>query len=185
MLPTREESINLLKQHVKDDYQILHAQMVANAMQAWAEKLSADIDLWYTTGLLHDIDYYEFPSDHPLKSLEWFKQWGYPEELIHAVDAHYVGRGPAPQSTLDAALIASDELSGLMYAYSLMRPEKFNGMAVAKVKKQMKNLKFAQKVNREDIKFGVTHLAQMLGKSYDEMLDEHIALLIEVFERVG
>ncbi len=176
-LPTREEAQKLLEEHVKDTYQLLHAKMVANAMDAWAKKLGNSEELWYITGLLHDIDYHEFPAEHPNKSLVWFKEWKYPESLITAVAEHAFMRTNVEVSTqMGSALIACDELSGLIYAYSKMRPDKLKGMEVAGVKKRLKDKAFAPKIDREDINFGV--------EKFGVSMDEHIALLIETFAKM-
>ncbi len=177
-LPSREEAQKLLKEHVKEDYQLLHAKMVATAL----EKLAAEYepgneDLWYITGLLHDLDYYEHPSEHPAKSIEWFKEMDYPEELIHAVEAHaYSINGVSPESTLAKALVATDELSGLLYAYNLMRPNGFDGMKAKKAEKKFKDPSFAAKINREEIQFGIDQLGTDLKT--------HIQKLIEVFKEM-
>lgn len=184
-LPTREEALKLLSEHVKDEYQILHAKMVAAAMEAWAHRLakhdkSINIDLWYITGLLHDLDYYEYPTEHPGKALTWFKEWGYPADLIHAVEAHafgFNGFTTKPQTKMGAALIACDELSGFLYAYSLMRPTRFDGMDVKGVEKRLKDKSFAAKINRDDIEFGIAEFGVDRA--------EHIALLIETFKGMG
>lgn len=175
-LPSREQALKLLEQHVKEPYQVLHAKMVAVGLEAYAEKFGEEKDLWYITGLLHDLDYFEFPTEHPKKSLEWFKDWNYPDELIHAVAAHAHERtGVEPETKLAAALIAVDELAGLLYAYSLMRPEGFKGMEVSSAKKKFKDKAFAAKVDREEIMFGVEKLGVELG--------EHIGFLIGVFQK--
>lgn len=194
-LPTREEALKLLSENVKDEYQILHAKMVGAAMEAWANTLrqaqgdtsgstqgdkSINIELWYLTGLLHDLDYYEYPNEHPGKSLVWFKEWGYPDELIHAVEAHAFGFNGftiKPQTKMAAALIACDELSGFLYAYSLMRPTRFEGMDVKGVEKRMKDKSFAAKINRDGIEFGISEFGVDRA--------EHIALLIETFKGMG
>lgn len=176
-LPTREKALTLLEQNVKDDYQILHAKMVAAATEAYAHQFGEDADLWYITGLLHDIDYFEYPTEHPDRSLEWFKEWGYPEELITAVKAHKINfenLSEEPETKLSAALIACDEMSGLLYAYSLMRPEGFNGMAPKGVRKRFKDKSFAAKVSREDINYGMEQLGVELA--------DHATLLIETFQ---
>lgn len=184
MLPTREDAMKLLQEHVKDDYQVHHAEMVARACESYvqfATDLSAELysvkeDLYYITGLLHDIDYFEFPSEHPAVSLKWFVEWGYPEELIHAVEAHaygYNGHNTLPSTHLASTLMACDELCGFLYAYSLMRPTGFEGMEVKSVIKRLKDKAFAAKINREDIYRGVEHL----GVS----IEEHVDRLIKVF----
>ena len=170
-LPTREEAEELLKKYIQDDYLILHSHMVAKGVEAYAEKFNGNKELWYITGLLHDLDYYQFPSEHPLKSLEWFKEWGYPEELIHAIAAHGT-REPRvePQTDLAKVLIAVDEMMGILYAYSLMRPSGFDGMEAKSAIKKFKDKAFAAKIDRSEIMYGV----DILGVD----LKEHIELLI-------
>lgn len=86
-LPTKEAAIALLHDHVNDGYQRLHALMVATAMEGYAQHFNEDPLLWFITGLLHDIDFEQHPDSHPGPSLGWFKDWGYPDALIHAVEA--------------------------------------------------------------------------------------------------
>mgnify|MGYP005835675637 CR=1 FL=1 len=177
MLPTRDKALELLNEYVKDDYQRLHALMVANALEEYAIKLNEDKDLWFITGLLHDLDYFLYPEEHPNKSIEWFNEWNYPQELIQAVAAHYWEKtGVEPNFKLGACLVACDELCGFLYAYSLMRPEKFNGMQASSVKKKFKDSTFAQKINRDDIVYGI----EKLGVEFDS----HVMLLISVFEKM-
>lgn len=171
----RKAALEQLEEHVLDEYQRTHAKMVAAALEAYAQKLGEDVDLWYITGLLHDLDYYEFPDEHPNKALEWFEDWGFPKEMIHAVAAHYQKRtGVGPQSKLAACLIAVDELAGFLYAYSLMRPEGFAGMKAKSIKKKFKDKSFAAKVDRDEILYGVERFEVDFG--------EHALFLVEVFE---
>ena len=175
-LPTREKAKELLFEKVKDEYQLKHSEMVANAMEAYAKKFGEDVELWYMTGLLHDLDYYAFPTEHPAKSVEWFKEWGYPDELIHAVESHaFMRTNIKPKTKIAKALIACDEMSGLLYAYSLMRPTGFDGMEVKSVKKKFKDKSFAAKVDRSDIQFGMDEL----GVEFND----HVELLINVFSQ--
>lgn len=176
-LPSREEAQEKLKEHVKEEYQLLHAKMVATVLEAYAEKLGEDKDLWYLTGLLHDLDYFEYPDEHPKKSLEWFKKWSYPEELIHAVAAHAHNRtGVEPKGKLAACLIATDELAGFLYAYSLMRPTGFDGMKAKSVKKKFKDKAFARKVDRDEIMYGV--------EKFETDFGDHISFMVEVLKKM-
>lgn len=176
-LPSRDQAKKLLGEYVQDQYQRLHSNMVANALEKYAELYSEDKELWYITGLLHDLDYYKFPDEHPKKSIEWFREWGYPNELIHAVEAHaFMRTGVKPESRLAKALIACDELSGFLYAYSLMRPTGFEGMKAKSVMKKFKDKAFAAKIDRTDINYGVTEL----GVDFKE----HIDLLIGIFKEM-
>ena len=175
-LPTRAEAEELLEQHVKDEYQRHHARMVATAMEGYAQVFGEDADLWYLTGLLHDLDFEEHPDLHPGKSLEWFKEWGYPEELMHSVEAHaynYNGFNTLPQTKLASALMACDEISGIFYAYRKLNPVPYGEMKLSSIKKRLAEKNFAAKIERESITRG----CELLGIG----LDDHIANLIKFF----
>ena len=172
-LPTKEAAISLLHEHVQDEYQRLHALMVATALAGYAGHFSEDAPLWYLTGLLHDLDFQEHPDTHPAPSLQWFKGWGYPDALIHAVEAHaygYHGFTTLPQTRLAAALVATDELTGLFYAYRKMNPVRYGEMKPASIKKKFKDPAFAAKIDRATIELGCQHLGVPL--------DDHIANLV-------
>jgi putative nucleotidyltransferase with HDIG domain len=173
MLPSRPAAAELLHQHVTDDYQRHHALMVATAMEGYARKLGEDPELWYITGLLHDIDFQQHPEEHPAPSLQWFKERGYPPELIHAVEAHaygYHGFKTLPQTRLAAALLACDEISGIFYAYRKMNPVRYGEMKPASIKKKFKEPSFAAKVDRSTITLG----CEKLGVA----IDDHIANMV-------
>lgn len=204
MLPTPESAHALLRQHVTDEYQLLHAEMVATAMAGYANHPATRADaghglahlqdsappfgatvppmvpatandphLWYVTGLLHDLDFQEHPETHPAPSLQWFKDWGYPGSLVHAVEAHaygYHGFTTLPQTPLAAALVACDEMTGIFYAYRKMNPVRYGEMKASSLKKKFKDPGFAAKIDRATIQLG----CDKLGVS----LDDHIANLI-------
>lgn len=171
----RQEAQEVLEEHVEDEYQLLHAFMVASAMEAYANELGEDEDLWYITGLLHDLDYEEYPDEHPMQSIDWLSEMDVPEELIHAVEAHaYMITGVEPENALANALIAIDELSGFLYAYSLMRPTGFGGMKASKVVKKLKDKAFAAKISRDDIYYGI--------EKFEVDTKEHITFLIDIFD---
>jgi len=151
-LPSREEAFSLLKKHVLDDYQIKHSQMVGRVLEAYAKKFNEDENLWFLTGLLHDLDYYEFPEEHPQVEIKWFEEMGLPDELIHAVKAHALSlTGETPKTKLASCILATDELCGLIHAYSLMRPNQYEGMEASSVLKKFKDKTFAAKINRKKI----------------------------------
>ncbi len=202
MLPTKEAAQALLRQHVSDEYQLHHALMVATALEGYATHAGAapaaglphlqdsapafgatlsplppsvgdDPHLWYLTGLLHDIDFQEHPETHPAPSLQWFRDWGYPDSLIHAVEAHaygYHGFTTLPQTRLAAALVACDEMTGIFYAYRKMNPVRYGDMKPGSLKKKFKDPGFAAKIDRATIQLG----CDRLGVS----LDDHIANLV-------
>jgi predicted hydrolase (HD superfamily) len=173
-LPTKEEAKLLLETHVADDYQRYHARMVATALEGYALQFQGVAHLWYITGLLHDIDFEKHPATHPAESLRWFKEWGYPEELIHAVEAHafgYNGFTTLPRTKLAAALLATDELCGIFYAYRKMNPVHYGEMKASSIKKKIKDTAFAAKVDRATIYTGCEHLGVTV--------DDHVANLVK------
>ncbi|MBI5644651.1 HD domain-containing protein [Candidatus Kaiserbacteria bacterium] len=175
-LPTKEEAKEKLGTHVKDEYQRYHAHMVGTAMKGYAQQFGEDADLWYLTGYLHDIDFEEHPDKHPGESLKWFRDWGYPEELIHAVEAHaygYNGFTTEPKTKLAAALLACDEISGLFYAYRKLNPIPYGQMKASSIRKRFNEKNFAAKIDRAVITRG----CEALGVG----LDEHIQNLIGFF----
>jgi Predicted hydrolase (HD superfamily) len=146
--------------------------MVATALEGYARHFGEDAELWFITGLLHDIDFEKHPETHPGPSLQWFKNWGYPEALIHAVEAHaygYNGYTILPRTRLAAALLATDEMCGLLYAYRKMNPVGYGEMKASSLKKKFKDKAFAAKVDRATIQVGLDHLGVDL--------DAHIANL--------
>lgn len=180
MLPTREQAQELLFSHVTDTYQRHHALMVGTAVEGYAKKFGEDKELWFLTGFLHDIDYEEHPALHPGPSLEWFKEWQYPEELIHAVEAHalnYNGYTTEPQTKLAAALFACDEVCGIFYAYSKLNPMAYGDMKGSSILKRIKDHGFAPKIKREDIEYG----CEKLGVT----VEEHVENLLSTFKQAG
>ena len=173
-LPNKDEARTLLNEHVQDTYQRFHASMVGRAVEGYAEKLGEDTHLWWLTGYLHDIDYDLHPTLHPGPSLDWFKLWAYPPELIHAVEAHALGFNgftQKPETLLAHALLACDEICGIFYAYQKLNPVPWGEIKASSIKKKFMEPKFAPGINREHINkamqdFGVT-------------LDEHINNLIQ------
>jgi len=175
-LPNRTEAEKILQEHVSDEYQLLHARMVATAMGGYASLLGEDVDLWYITGLLHDVDFEQHPDLHPGPSLLWFKEWNYPDELINAVEAHAYGYNNfkrKPETKLDATILACDEISGIFYAYKQINPIPYTDMKVSSIKKRLKEKAFAAKIDRDTIYLGV----EKLGLD----LDTHIENLIHFF----
>jgi putative nucleotidyltransferase with HDIG domain len=176
-LPDRAAAQELLEQHVKDEYQRYHARMVATAMEGYARHYGEDPELWFLTGYLHDLDFEKHPEEHPGVSLQWFREWGYPEDFIHAVEAHAYGYNAfktLPQTRLAAALLACDEISGIFFAYQKVNPIPYHEMKVKSIKNRLKEKAFAAKIDRSTIYLGCEHL----GVS----IEEHIENLVRFFE---
>lgn len=170
----RTEASKLLEKYIENEALRHHCLMVAQALEAYAKVLNQDTELWYQTGLLHDLDWEKFPDEHPNRAIKELLG-EYPEELKQAIAAHAPDRtGKQPESILAKYLFACDELSGLMHAVSLMRPNGFADMKPKSVKKKLKDKSFAANVSRSDIQKGF----ELIGKQPDE----HIAFLIQVFK---
>lgn len=175
---TREQSEELLKTYIESGSLILHSNMVADAMEGYADELDLpekEKENWWTAGLLHDLDWEKYPDEHPQKALiEILPPLEYPPEILSAIEAHAPGRtGKQPETAIERYLFACDELSGFMNAVALMRPNGFSDMKVKSVTKKLKDKRFAANVSRDDIRKG----AELIGKQ----LDDHILFLIGIF----
>ena len=168
---TREEASDLLNSWVLNERLKIHMKQVALLMQRWAaeeEKLDSDDQWrWEMAGLLHDADWDQWPDQHCKKIIEELENRHIDPEVIHAIASH----GPAhfgvePVSKMDKMLFAFDELSGLIHAYSLMRPEGYKNMELKGVKKRLKEKSFAANVSREEI----SDACNRAGLTIDEII---------------
>jgi predicted hydrolase (HD superfamily) len=153
---TRNEATALLNEWVLNNKLKLHMSQVAGLMAAWArEKLNLSEDQcwkWEMAGLLHDADWDQWPDQHCKKIIEHLESLQIDSEIIRAIASHGpVHFGVEPETDMDKMLYAFDELSGLIHAYSLMRPEGYTGMELKGVKKRLKEKTFAANVSRDDI----------------------------------
>lgn len=153
---TRDEANQLFNEWVLNPKLKLHMQQVAYLMKCWAaekENLTeAGQWKWEMAGLLHDADWDQWPELHCKKIIEELEHRNIDPEIIRAIASHgHVHFGVEPVSAMDKMLYAFDELSGLVHAYSLMRPGGYEGMDLKGVKKRLKEKSFAANVSREDI----------------------------------
>jgi len=181
-MPTREDAYHLMTTHVKNESLQKHMLSVESAMCAYARKYGEDEELWAITGLLHDCDYEEFPDlhSHTHVAAQWLHDAGYDDRIIYAILAHNdLNLSEQPRNTLLAkGLYACDEVTGMITATTLVRPNKsILGLEVSSVKKKMKAKGFAAGVNRDDLVKG----AQELGVD----LDEHIAFVIQAMSSIA
>lgn len=172
--PTREEAITLLKKYNHSDALIKHALAVEAVMGYFAEKFGeADLEKWRVIGLVHDLDYEQFPAEHCQKTKEILTEEGWPEDYIRAVVSHgwKICSDVEPIETMEKVLYTTDELTGLIVATVLMRPSKsILDLTVSSVKKKYKNKNFAAGVDRRIIEEG----AAMLGMELSEVIEETI-----------
>lgn len=169
----RTEALELLKKHNKDPFHIQHALTVEGVMKWYAEGLgfAEEADYWGIVGLLHDIDFEEYPEQHCIKAPELLREGGADDKLIHAVCSHGYGITVdiKPEHQMEKVLFAADELTGLIWAAALMRPSKSTkDMELKSLKKKYKSRGFAAGCSRDVIEQG----AQMLGWELDELLSK-------------
>ena len=181
-MPGREDAYQLMTAHVKNESLQKHMLSVEVAMRFYARKYGEDEELWAMTGLLHDCDYEEHPDlrEHTLVAARWLREAGYDERIIYAILAHNdINQETHPRSDLlSRALYACDEITGMITATALVRPDKsILGLGVSSVRKKMKSKGFAAGVNREDLVKGAAELGVDL--------DEHIAFVIEAMSSIA
>lgn len=173
---SREEALGQLRAWTANPSLLNHARAVEILMEAAAAKYGgegAEPAVWAVTGLLHDADYDQWPEEHPDRIVAWLRERGEPE-IAQAVAAHKIAPGVEPQTVMDRALLACDELAGFLVACSLVRPEGIATLAPKSVKKKLKDKAFAAKVDRDLIRRG----AEILGVD----LDAHVRFAIEALK---
>lgn len=172
-LLTREAAWELLKKYNKETFHLQHALTVEGVMRWFAQKLgfAEEVDFWGLVGLLHDIDFEQFPDQHCIKAPELLRNGGVGEQMIHAICSHAYGMhvDVKPEHLMEKVLFATDELTGLIWAAALMRPSKsVQDMELKSLKKKYKSKGFAAGCSREVIEQG----AEMLGWPLDEVLQK-------------
>lgn len=169
---TREEAWALLTEFNQEPFHLQHAVTVGKVMRWYAEQLGygADADFWEIVGLLHDLDFEQFPQEHCIRSQQIMRERGVPEQIIHATASHGYGLccDIEPEHEMEKVLYATDELTGLIGAAALMRPSKsVQDMELSSLKKKFKDKKFAAGCSRDVIRQG----AERLGWELDTLLD--------------
>jgi putative nucleotidyltransferase with HDIG domain len=183
-VPTREEAYKLLTRYNQNDSLIKHALAVEGVMRYFARKRGEDEEKWGIIGLVHDLDYGQFPEEHCRKSEEILRENNWPEEYVRAVVSHGWGicSDVEPQTELEKVLYAIDELTGLVVTTALVRPSKsVLDVKTKSVKKKWKDKRFAAGVDRSVIETG----AQMLGVEITDLITDTIKGMQEVAEEIG
>lgn len=182
--PTREEAYKLLTKYNKNEGLIKHALAVEGVMRYFASKRGEDAEKWGIIGLVHDLDYEQFPDEHCRKTEEILKENSWPPEYIRAVVSHGWGicSDVEPQTELEKILYAVDELTGLVVTTALVRPSKsVMDLKAKSVKKKWKDKRFAAGVDRSIIEKG----AEMLDVELTDLITDTIMGMREVAEEIG
>lgn len=154
---TIEKARELVRKHLQDKNNQIHSRESEAVLRALAKELGENEEVWGIAGLLHDLDWEQTSKDfaqHGIKTLAILKEEGYevPEEAAHAISAHNEAHtGVKRESRLDYALAAGESVTGLIYAYALMRPERLANMQASSLNKKLKDKRFAANVSREYI----------------------------------
>ncbi len=168
---SREDALSILKKHNKEAFHLRHGITMGKVMRYYAKThgYGDDADFWEVCGILHDVDFEEYPEQHCKKAPELLEAEGAEPEVIHAVCSHAYGicSDVEPTHEMEKFLFASDELTGLIGAAAKMRPSKScKDMELGSLKKKFKDKRFAAGCSRDIIRRG----AEQMGIELDELL---------------
>lgn len=171
----REEALALLMKHNKEAFHIQHGLTVEGAMRWFAKEMGygEDEEYWGIVGLLHDIDFEEYPEEHCIKAPELLRAAGVGEDMIYSICSHAYGIccDVEPKHEMEKILFACDELTGLVGAAALMRPSKsVMDMEVSSIKKKFKDKRFAAGCSRDVIKQGAERLGWELNNLFEKTI---------------
>jgi predicted hydrolase (HD superfamily) len=192
---TRERALELLEEWTKGESLRKHGLAVSVCTEAYGVREAARLGLagdqaaefvalYASAGLLHDMDYERHPTqeEHPFVGVAALREQGWPEPVMHAILAHADYSGVTPESHLDKALFACDELAGFLTACALVKPTKsIRDVEVKGVLKKMKDKAFARAVKREDMTAG----AALLGLSVEEHVGNCLVAMQARAEELG
>ncbi|MCH7565982.1 MAG: HD domain-containing protein [Gemmatimonadetes bacterium] len=171
-MPDRAEALALLESWVENKGLRRHMLAVEAAVRHYARMHDEDEDLWGIAGLIHDLDWEKYPEEHPKRGLSELEARGYPSEIIRAVQAHAPNRtGVEPETLMERVLFACDELSGLVYACCLVRPNGIDDLKPKSVTKKLRDKAFAAGVDRDDVARGVELLGIDRAEHIQNVID--------------
>jgi putative nucleotidyltransferase with HDIG domain len=176
----RQKALELVREHVKNENLVRHMLAVESAMRFYAEKFGQDVEKWGLAGLLHDFDWEMHPTleHHPQDGAPILRERGIPEEIIRAILSHADHTGVPRQSQMEKALLACDEITGLVTAVALVRPSRsLQDLTAASVKKKWKDKAFAAGANREEI--------ARATEDFGVELWEHVDNVIHAMQRIA
>lgn len=170
-IPTVEQARELVGRFNKDAFHLQHAETVSKVMGELAKEFDPErVKFWAAVGMLHDIDFELYPEQHCVKANEMLHELDIDESVIHAVISHGYGIciDVEPELFMEKVLYATDELTGLIGAVALMRPNGISDMEVKSIKKKFKDKKFAAGCSRDVI----IHGAEMCGWDLDTLFQK-------------
>ena len=181
----RHDAYNLVTEHVKDRGLIRHMLSVEAAMRFYAQKLNQDEEHWGVIGLIHDFDWEIHPdlNQHPMKGADILRARGVDEEIIRVILSHYTeGSGVERTKPIDFALLACDEITGLIIATALVRPNKdLREVELSSVKKKWKTAQFAAGVKRDHVEEVTKDFSRVCFENKLELWD-HVGNVLEAMK---
>lgn len=176
----KDEAVNSLHSNIESVNLRKHCYAVAAVLKALAKHFNADENLWEITGLVHDLDYEKDPKGHPIGGIEILKKENYSKETIDAVAAHAWGYHeglPQPKNDLEWSLYCCDELTGLIVACALVRPDKkLTSVDVSSIQKKWNSKSFAAGVDRKQI--------EMCEEKLGIKLPEFVKIALEAMQGI-
>ena len=169
----RSQALSIVQEFVKSPNLINHMLSVEAAMRFYARKLGEDEELWGLTGLLHDFDWEIHPTleEHPQAGAPILRERGVPEEIIRAILSHADHTGIPRETTMQKALYACDEITGLVTAVAYVRPSRsLYDLTSASVKKKWKDKAFAAGANRDEISRATEEFGMELWEHTDNVI---------------
>jgi predicted hydrolase (HD superfamily) len=183
-IPTKEEAFEILKRYNKDPFHLKHGQILSGVMGYFAKEYDPEnVELWQVVGMLHDLDFEEFPEAHCVKGQQLMKELDLDERIIRAAASHGYGLTVdiKPEHFMEKLLYATDELTGLIGAVAIMRPSKsVADLELKSVLKKYKTLSFAAGCSRDVINRGAEMLEWDLSRLIESTLAAMRSLLPEL-----
>jgi putative nucleotidyltransferase with HDIG domain len=170
----RLQALAIVREYVKNENLVRHMLAVEAAMRFYAEKYGEDVELWGMTGLLHDFDWEIHPSmeQHPQGGAPILREHGVPEVIVRAILSHADHTGIPRETRMEKALMACDEITGLVTAVALVRPSRsLNDLTSSSVKKKWKDRAFAAGANREEIAQSTREFGVELWEHVDNVIE--------------
>ena len=183
---TRQQALELLMKYNKEPFHLLHGLTVEGVMRWYAGEMGfgSEEEFWGIAGLLHDVDFEQYPEEHCKKAPELLSEIKAEEELVHAICSHGYGicSDVKPEHVMEKIMFAADELTGLIGAAARMRPSKsVMDLEVSSLKKKYKDKRFAAGCSREVIATG----AENLGWTLDELFEKTILAMRSCEDKIN
>jgi putative nucleotidyltransferase with HDIG domain len=182
-MTTRQEALDIVREHVKNESLVRHMLSVEAAMRFYARKLGEDEEIWGLAGLLHDFDWEIHPTleQHPQDGAPILRERGVPELVIEAVLSHANHTGIPRETSMQKALFACDEITGLITAAALVRPSKsIHDVKVKSIKNKWKDRSFAAGANRQEMEEGALEFGVELWEHAGNVLEAMQGIAVDL-----